>query len=144
MQRMLHEFSTVMFISDYMSHFHAIGQIFSHCPVRYDLLCGQHVFTAEHNRSQPDYFACCQFYSAVFWHSKVRKGRVDYTSKGNFVVFYCRIIIMWWRTLFLVLWSQKPSKLCWTFFLDIFQPQAGDVDYLQPFKCEESSGQKYV
>ena len=34
----------------------------------------------------------------------------------------------------------KSLYLMLNMFLDIFQPQAGDVDHLWPYKGEESSG----
>ena len=49
-QRRLGEFSTVMFISDYTSRFCEIGHIVPRCPVLYDRLCGQRVFTAKQKR----------------------------------------------------------------------------------------------
>ena len=45
------------------------------------------MFTAEHNRSQPHCFICCQLSSAVFVHSKVRKVMVNQTSKGTFLLY---------------------------------------------------------
>ena len=136
--------SNVIFIYDCTSRFCAIRHIVPRFPVLYDCLSSQRVFAAEHKRWQPYCIDCYQLSSAVFFHSKVRKGMVDQTSKDNFLIVYCRIIRMWWRTLFLVLWSQNPSTLLWTWFLASFQPWTGAVDHLQPFKVEESSGQTYI
>ena len=133
-QRRLSEFSTIMFISDYMPRFCAIGYIFPSHPVLYDRLCGQRVFTAKHKRWQPYYFAYWQLYLAIFGHSKVSKLMSNQTSKGAFVIVSCIIIRMWWRTFFLLILSQNPTILCLTCFLDLFQPQAGAVDHLQQFK----------
>ena len=61
----------------------------------------------------------------IFGHSKVVKGVVNHASKGTFLIVFWSIIRMWWRALFTILWSQNPSILCWTWFLAIFQSQAG-------------------
>ena len=61
----------------------------------------------------------------IFGHSKVRERVVNHASKGTFVIVFWSRIRMWWRTFFAILWSQNPSILCWTWFLAIFQSQAG-------------------
>ena len=53
-QRRLRELSTVIFISNYTSRFHAIRQVVPRCSVLYDRLYVRRMFTAKHNRSQPD------------------------------------------------------------------------------------------
>ena len=73
--------------------------------------------------------------------SKVRKVVVHHAPKDEFVIVFLRRVIMWLRMLFTILWSQNPSILCWTWFLALFQLQAGAVDRLWPFKGEEMSGQ---
>ena len=85
-QRSLREFSNVMFISYSTSRFCAIRQIVTRCPVLYDGLCGQGMFTPKHKQWQPDCFVCWQLFSAVFGHSKVTKVMVNQTSKGAFVI----------------------------------------------------------
>ena len=71
-----------------------------------------------------------------FGHSKVRIVMVNQTSKGTIFIFSWRRIRMWWRMLFLVLWSQNTYVLYWTWFLALFQPQSGAVHHLWQFKDE--------
>ena len=56
----------------------------------------------------------------IFGHSKARKDLVNHVSKGTFVIFLRRIIRMWCKTLFTIVWLQillfyaEPSF--WIFF----------------------------
>ena len=133
-----------MFISDNTSRFRDIVQIVPRCTVLYDCLWRQRVFTAKNKWWQPDCFVCCRLSLDFFGHSKARKWIVHQASKGAFVVVFWIRIRMWWRMWFLVLLSQNASTLCWAPFLALFQPQAGAVDLLCPFKVEERSGQPCV
>ena len=81
------------------------------------------MLTDEQKWWQPDCLECCQFYLAVFGHSKVRKRMINQTSKGAVLIVSWRRIRMWWRKIFLVLWSQNPSVLCWTVFWLFFNPK---------------------
>ena len=80
----------------------------------------------------------------IFVHKKVRKWVVNHTSKGTPVIIFWSRIIIWWKALFTILWSQNPSILWWTWFLDLFQPQTDAVDHLWTFKGEERSVQPDV
>ena len=90
------------------------------------------------------FFNTKQVMLTIFIHSKVIKGFYNHTSKWNLVISFWRIIRMWWRMLFTILWSPNPYILCWTWVLDLFQHQAGSVDHLWTFKGEERSCQRCV
>ena len=81
------------------------------------------------------FFTPNQVLLTIFSHSKVSKGVVNHASKVTFVIIFWSRIRMWWSTLFTILWSQIPFILCWTWFLAIFQPQAGPEKQHFPSRC---------